>query len=58
LAQATKTAFYEDVEIIEAQQERINSARIDKPIIDINADAGVLRARRMLERLLDSQGMN
>ena len=58
LAQATKTAFYEDVEIIEAQQERINTARIDKPIIDINADAGVLRARRMLEGLLDSQKIN
>lgn len=52
LAKATGTAFGEDVGVIEAQQDRINRARPDKPIIDINADAGVLQARRVLDALI------
>ena len=52
LAKAAGTAFYEDVGIIEAQQARMDAAKPDKPIIDINADAGVLQARRLLEALI------
>jgi phenylpropionate dioxygenase-like ring-hydroxylating dioxygenase large terminal subunit len=55
LAKATSTAFGEDVVIIEAQQDRINRASADKPIIDINADAGVLQARRLLDALIASE---
>ena len=52
LATATTTAFGEDVEIIEAQQDRMDRSPAGKPIIDINADAGVLRARRLLDQLI------
>ena len=55
LATATKTAFGEDVGIIEAQQDRMNRAPADKPIIDINADAGVLQARRPLDGLIEAE---
>jgi phenylpropionate dioxygenase-like ring-hydroxylating dioxygenase large terminal subunit len=52
LAKATSTAFGEDVGVVEAQQDRMTRAPADKPIIDINADAGVLQARRLLDRLI------
>jgi phenylpropionate dioxygenase-like ring-hydroxylating dioxygenase large terminal subunit len=55
LAEATKAAFGEDVIIIESQQDRMNRAPADKPIIDINADAGVLQARRMLDELIEAE---
>jgi vanillate O-demethylase monooxygenase subunit len=55
LATATKTAFGEDVIIIEMQQDRMDRAPADKPIIDINADAGVLQARRLLDGLIDAE---
>ena len=55
LGTATKTAFSEDVDIIEAQQDRMDRARADKKIIDINADAGVLQARRLLDRLIEAE---
>ncbi len=55
LASATKTAFGEDVEIIEAQQNRMDRAPADKTIIDINADAGVLQARRLLDALIEAE---
>ena len=54
-AEATKLAFGEDVIIIESQQDRMMRAPADKPIIDINADAGVLQARRMLDELIEAE---
>lgn len=55
LATATKTAFGEDVIIIEMQQDRMDRAPADKPIVDINADAGVLQARRLLDGLIEAE---
>ncbi len=55
LAAATSKAFGEDVDIIEAQQDRMSRAPAGKQIIDINADAGVLQARRLLDRLLEEE---
>jgi len=52
LAEGTRTAFGEDVVIIEAQQRRMDAARPDKPIIDINADAGVMQGRRLLDEMI------
>jgi phenylpropionate dioxygenase-like ring-hydroxylating dioxygenase large terminal subunit len=56
LAKATSTAFGEDVIIIETQQNRMERAGAQKPIIDINADAGVLQASRMLDALIEAEG--
>ena len=56
LARATETAFGEDVVIIEAQQDRMDRARPDKPIIDIAADAGVLQGRRLLDSMIAAEG--
>ncbi|MBT5048264.1 MAG: aromatic ring-hydroxylating dioxygenase subunit alpha [Rhodospirillaceae bacterium] len=55
LATATKTAFGEDVIIIEMQQDRMDRAPANKPIIDINADAGVLQARRLLDERIEAE---
>ncbi len=55
LATATRTAFGEDVGIVEAQQDRMQRAPASKPIIDINADAGVLQARRLLDQLIKEE---
>jgi phenylpropionate dioxygenase-like ring-hydroxylating dioxygenase large terminal subunit len=55
LAGATRTAFGEDVVIIEGQQARLAAARPDKPVVDINADAGVLQARRVLDALIEAE---
>ena len=33
----------------------MNRAPADKPIIDINADAGVLQASRLLDALIDAE---
>jgi vanillate O-demethylase monooxygenase subunit len=45
-----RTAFLEDVAVLEAQQR--NLAMIpDPPQTDINADGGVIQARRILDRL-------
>jgi len=48
--QQVKTAFLEDVDVFEAQQRAI-SAHPDARQIDINADAGGIQARRILDRL-------
>ncbi len=45
-------AFNEDLVILEAQQQRWNEAI---PTIDLNADAGALQARRVMEQLLAAQ---
>tara|TARA_R110002110_G_scaffold82122_9_gene213551 strand:+ start:10060 stop:11076 length:1017 start_codon:yes stop_codon:yes gene_type:complete len=52
LANAAGTAFGEDVDILAAQQRSLDSAPESWRQIDINADAGVLQARRMVEGLL------
>mgnify|MGYP001976587342 FL=1 len=52
LAKATSNAFGEDVIIIETQQDRMERAGPQKSIIDINADSGVLQARRLLDGLI------
>lgn len=56
LAKATSTAFGEDVIIIETQQDRMERAGPKKAIIDINADAGVLQASRLLDGLIEAEG--
>jgi phenylpropionate dioxygenase-like ring-hydroxylating dioxygenase large terminal subunit len=48
--QQIKTAFLEDVAVFTAQQRMI-SLRPDAPQVDINADAGGIQARRIVDRL-------
>ena len=45
-----ETAFHEDVAVFQAQQRSIDQ-RPDAPQVDINADAGTIQARRILDRL-------
>ena len=45
-----RTAFLEDVAVFEAQERNLQMIP-DPPQTDINADAGVIQARRILERL-------
>jgi vanillate O-demethylase monooxygenase subunit len=45
-----RTAFLEDVAVFTAQQRMI-SLRPDAPQVDINADAGGIQARRIVDRL-------
>ena len=52
LANAAGTAFGEDVDILAAQQYSIDTAGDDWHGIDINADAGVLQARKIVGGLL------
>jgi vanillate O-demethylase monooxygenase subunit len=46
--------FLEDIEVLEAQQRTL-LRRPDAPMIDINADAGGLEARRIMARLLETE---
>jgi len=55
LANAAGTAFGEDVDILAAQQRSMDGAGPDWQGIDINADAGVLQARRVVDRLLAAE---
>jgi vanillate O-demethylase monooxygenase subunit len=48
--QQIRTAFLEDVAVFTAQQRSI-SLRPDAPQVDINADAGGMQARRIVDRL-------
>ncbi len=48
--QQIRTAFLEDVAVFTAQQRSITQ-RPDAPQVDINADAGGLQARRIVDRL-------
>ena len=50
LIEQIRTAFLEDVAVFEAQQRNLELIP-DPPQIDIAADAGVIQARRILERL-------
>jgi vanillate O-demethylase monooxygenase subunit len=45
-----RTAFLQDVEVFEAQQRNLEVIP-NPPQTDINADAGVIQARRILDRL-------
>jgi phenylpropionate dioxygenase-like ring-hydroxylating dioxygenase large terminal subunit len=45
-----QTAFLEDVEVFSAQQRNLDLMP-NAPQLDINADAGVIQARRVLDRL-------
>ena len=45
-----RTAFLEDVAVFEAQQRNLEMIR-NPPQTDINADTGVIQARRILDRL-------
>jgi phenylpropionate dioxygenase-like ring-hydroxylating dioxygenase large terminal subunit len=49
-----QTAFYEDVAVFSAQQKNMNRFP-NAPQVDINADTGVLAARRILNRLHDEE---
>ena len=54
LFQNVHTAFLEDLEIIKAQQETIDTDP-GAPTIDVSADGGGIQARRMVERLIDAE---
>jgi len=44
------TAFLEDVAVLEAQQRNM-TILLGAPQVDINADNGLIQARRILERI-------
>lgn len=48
------TIFLEDVEVLEAQQ-RAMERHADRPLVNITADTGGLRARRVLEKAIARQ---
>jgi hypothetical protein len=50
LIEQIRTAFLEDVVVFEAQQRNLLMIP-NPPQTDINADAGVIQARRILDRL-------
>jgi phenylpropionate dioxygenase-like ring-hydroxylating dioxygenase large terminal subunit len=52
---AAATAFGEDVVILARQQRSIDSAPAERTSIDINADAGVLQARRVVDSLMAAE---
>jgi vanillate O-demethylase monooxygenase subunit len=49
-----RTAFLEDVAVFEGQQRNLDMIP-NPPQTDINADAGVIRARRILDRLYQEE---
>jgi vanillate O-demethylase monooxygenase subunit len=49
-----QTAFLEDVEVFSAQQRNLDLMP-NASQLDINADAGVIQARRVLSRLHDEE---
>ena len=54
-AKAAGTAFGEDVVILARQQRSIDTAPAGWTSVDINADAGVLQARRVVDGLLAAE---
>jgi vanillate O-demethylase monooxygenase subunit len=54
LVEQIKTAFVEDVAVFEAQQRNLLMIP-NPPQTDINADAGVIQARRILDRLYQEE---
>ena len=55
LAIAAETAFGEDVVLLARQQQSISSAPESWKSVDINADAGVLQARRVIDSLIAAE---
>jgi vanillate O-demethylase monooxygenase subunit len=45
-----ETAYHEDVAVFSAQQRNLDAIP-NPPQVDINADTGVIQARRILDRL-------
>ena len=54
LIEQIRTAFLEDVGVFEAQQRNLLLIP-NPPQTDINADAGVIQARRILDRLYEEE---
>jgi vanillate monooxygenase len=54
LVEQIRTAFLEDVAVFEAQQRNLLMIP-NPPQTDINADAGVIQARRILDRLYQEE---
>ena len=54
LIEQIRTAFLEDVAVFEAQQRNLLLTP-NPPQTDINADAGVIQARRILDRLYQEE---
>ena len=54
LVEQIRTAFLEDVAVFEAQQRNLLLIP-NPPQTDINADAGVIQARRILDRLYQEE---
>ncbi|MFN0303056.1 MAG: Rieske 2Fe-2S domain-containing protein [Burkholderiales bacterium] len=54
LMEGSRAAFSEDVAMVEAQQKNVRAGEL-KGLIDINADAPPLRARRALQKLMDEE---
>lgn len=50
LLEQIRTAFHEDVAVFEAQQRNLDMIP-NPPQLDINADTGVIQARRILDRI-------
>lgn len=50
LLEQIRMAFHEDVAVFEAQQKNLDMIK-NPPQLDINADTGVIQARRILDRL-------
>ena len=54
LFEGSRDTFYEDVEMVAAQQQRLDGASLDG-LIDINADNAQLQARSMLAEMILAQ---
>ena len=54
LVEQIRTAFHEDVAVFETQQRNLVLI-LNPPQTDINADAGVIQARRVLDRLYQEE---
>jgi phenylpropionate dioxygenase-like ring-hydroxylating dioxygenase large terminal subunit len=52
--EGTRATFMEDVEMLEAQQKKLQGARLERTI-DLVADAAQLQARRMMDQLLEAE---
>ena len=55
LFEGSRDTFYEDVEMIDAQQERLGATTAFDGSIDINADRAQLQARRFLEERIRAE---
>ena len=55
LGEAAAKAFSEDVVILAAQQQNLDRAPLNWNGIDINADTGVLQARKIVENILKNE---